>query len=259
MLRSTLAGFCFACVTVAQPAFEVASVKVAVPIEELVSSGMAVHFGMSVDGARVNIGNQTLPQLIEIAYRVKGYQFVPLDWFPGAEFNVLATIPEGVARDQAPEMLQSLLAERFKLKVHHETRDRDVYALTVGKGGFKFKESSATQTSMAPSGVRGPDGSVEFRFTKTKIATMVRFVELCLGTAVVDKTGIEGEYDFSLDAGLRPVVANPTPANGPRETASDPSASIFEGVQRLGLRLERSKAPVDVIVIDHLEKMPSEN
>src|SRR5215471_2487187 len=125
------------------PAFEVASIKPAPPISQLaqqIQSGK-LHVGMSIDGARVDFGFVSLADLIAQAYKIKPYQLTGPDWMRHERFDVLAKLPEGASKDQVPEMLQALLAERFRLAIHRDSKEQPVYALVVGKNGLKMKES----------------------------------------------------------------------------------------------------------------------
>src|SRR5579862_6624980 len=126
-------------------AFEVASIKPAGPLDPTAIAQGKIHIGMKVDGAICDIGSFSLKDLIRTAYEVKDYQITgadslgsPLD---AQRFNIQATMPEGATEKQVPQMLQTLLADRFKLVVHRETRDHQVYALVVAKGGPKMKEA----------------------------------------------------------------------------------------------------------------------
>jgi uncharacterized protein (TIGR03435 family) len=154
-------------------------------------------------------------------------------------------------------MLQKLLADRFQLKIHHESRERPVYALVVDKNGPRMKENNDLKSAPAPM----------IRFTGRGKATaqivsmsyMVQFLTSQVGKLVVDQTGLKSSYDFTLewtpDPGLvtgrvGPPDAPPPPEDGP---------SIFTALrEQLGLRLESTKGPVDFIVIDHAER-PSAN
>src|SRR5215475_5034181 len=127
--------------------FEVASIKRAAPLDPAAIMSGKAHLGTSVDNARVDIGGASLMQLICQAYKIKPNQVTGnppwLNVGPGVDrFDILAKMPEGTTKDQVPEMLQSLLADRFKLSVHRETRDTNVYALIVAKGGPKLEEAS---------------------------------------------------------------------------------------------------------------------
>jgi uncharacterized protein (TIGR03435 family) len=319
------------------PAFEVASIRPAPPITELtaqIRSGKA-HVGMSIDGARADFGFVSLADLIAQAYRIKPYQLTGPDWMKQQRFDVTATIPDGASKDQVPEMLQSLLADRFKLAVRRETKDLPVYALVVGKNGLKMKESPPEEAAVAGSdapapvvpgvaappppgpGRRGafalgtPDGPVTVRqegrgmlitggpegtmrvstgeggnmrmeMSRMPMARLADLLTTFVDRPVVDMTELKGAYQVALELPMQelvnmaramapelagpggPIGRGPNPdggAAGPgASAASDPSGtSIFQAVQQLGLRLEARKAPVETIVVDRLEKTPTEN
>ena len=303
--------------------FEVATVKPAkMPSQTDFMNGKA-HVGMKTDAARVDIGFVSLNDLICAAYKVKAYQVSGPDWMGGMggqRFDVLAKMPEGATKEQVPEMLQALLAERFKLAIHHDTKERSVYALVVGKGGPKLKESPpdppapavAEKPEAAPgdpgaeaapakdaspqvkfqrnsdgsSGtatVHGPDGNAKMSFgpngmhmemekmTMAKLAeTLTPFVD----RPVVDMTELKGNFQVALDLAMEDLknvarkfgaaVPGAAPSSGdagslPSDAVSDPTGSVFTSVMQLGLKLEPRKTPLDLIVIEHIEKMPTEN
>lgn len=118
------------------------------------SSGKPPHIGTKVVGSRVDIGSQSLFELICAAYEIKPYQLSGPDWMLRSRFGIDAKIPEGVSKDMVPAMLQSLLAERFKLTVHRESKDHSAYALLLGRGGLKFKESAPETNPPPPPGGR---------------------------------------------------------------------------------------------------------
>ena len=287
------------------PAFEVASIKPAtLPTGAQVAAGK-LHIGMAIDGARVDIGNLPLVELIRIAYRVKPYQISGPDWMGAVRFDVLAKIPEGASREQVPEMLQAPLAERFRMTVHRENKEHAMYALVVGKNGLKLKESAADADSSVAAGnalVRvspnaegkgvvvtggqtgparmsmGPGGTMHLELAQATAAMLADMLGRFVDRPVVDMTELKGTYQVALDLSMEDLrnaaraagVAVPGLAAGGEPgrlpgaeaapTASDPSGgSIFNAVQQLGLKLEPRKAPIEVIVIDHLEKTPTEN
>ena len=303
-------------------AFEVATIRPAkMPTPADVMSGK-MHVGMKVDLARVDIGFMSLTEMICKAYNIKNYQVSGPDWMGGMggqRFDILAKMPEGATKDQVPEMLQALLADRFKLAMHRESKEHPIYALVVGKGGPKMKEAAAdppvppavAKSDAAPgdpgaepapakdsspqikfkatgegSGtatVRGPDGNAKMTFSTSgmhmefEAMTMDKFAETLtpfLDKPVVDMTELKGNYlvvlDLSMEdlknVGRRFGMAMPGAgaASGdtnalPSDAVSDPAGSVFKSVQALGLKLESRKAPLDQIVIDHIEKMPTEN
>jgi len=126
-------------------AFEVASIKPAAPLDPMAIAQGKVRVGMKVDGAICDIGSFSLRDLIRTAYEVKDYQISGVDSLgapmDAQRFNIQATMPEGATEKQVPQMLQTLLAERFKLVIHRESKDQSVYALVVAKGGAKLKAS----------------------------------------------------------------------------------------------------------------------
>src|ERR1019366_4635921 len=134
------------------PAFEVASIKPSEPITPAMVASGKLHAGMKIDGKRVDIGNFGLMQLICKAYDVKAYQVTGPSWLKtvglaGQRFDIVANLPEGATREQVPQMLQALLAERFKLVIHRESKDQSVYAMVIGKGGLKIEESQPPAAS----------------------------------------------------------------------------------------------------------------
>ena len=124
LLIFAVAGFAWAQAPAAAPlTFEVASIKKpALSIQDQAMQGK-LHVGMKVDGARVDFGSMSLADLITTAYKVKSFQISGPDWLKTERFDIMAKLPEGANKDQVPEMLQALLAERFKLTIHRDTKD----------------------------------------------------------------------------------------------------------------------------------------
>jgi uncharacterized protein (TIGR03435 family) len=290
------------------PAFEVASVKPAAPLDASKVMSGQMHVGMRMDAARVDIGSMSLADLIRVAYRVKPYQVSGPDWMASERFDVLAKLPEGASREQVPEMLQALLAERFKLTVHRESKQDAVYALVVGKSGPKLKESAPdadapaggapiagydanpqvrvsgrgenTQVSISGGQIGtahmsvGPSGTMHLEAPKITMAALADTLSRFFDRPVVDLTELKGNYQVAMDLSMEDLrnaarnfgVMAPGVGGGragvgqPVDAASDPGGlSIFAAVQQLGLKLEPRKTPIDLIVIDHLEKSPTEN
>jgi uncharacterized protein (TIGR03435 family) len=244
--------------------------------------------------------------LIQQAYDVRDYQISGApSWLNSERYDIVAKadVPN-ITRDMAKVLLQSLLAERFNLKIHRETKELPIYALVIGKDGHKLHESETQPTSQAGSqppdpskpvqkgtynvgagGTAGaavsvgPGGKVVDTEAPVKSGSMIRMgrgqlsaqmtpvsaiaamLAQQLGRPVIDKTDIKGNFDFSLQwtpdetqrgPGLggmdRPATDSPLPSD-----TSGPS--IFTAVQeQLGLRLEATKGPVEILVIDHVEK-----
>jgi uncharacterized protein (TIGR03435 family) len=126
--------------------FEVASVRPSAPLDMAkvmadMQAGKMPNVGMHVNGLRAEYNYLTLKELITVAYKVKTYQITGPSWLGDQHFDIVANMPEGASKDDAPKMLQALLEDRFKLKVHRETQEHPVLALVAGKGGPKMKES----------------------------------------------------------------------------------------------------------------------
>ena len=143
------------------PAFEVASVKPAVqpergPIFCLVPCSPGER--LTVTGTRVDIRWMPLRKLIVTAYRVKPYQVAGPDWMQSQRFDIVAKIPAGASPDQVPEMLQALLAERFKLAIHRETKDTPVVALVVGRNGPHLEPAAPDAEALAAKAMAAPGG-----------------------------------------------------------------------------------------------------
>ncbi len=236
-------------------------------------------------GGRVTAEKALLRYIIQNAYRVKPFQLVGgPDWINTAHYDIEARAEGSPSPQQLWVMLQGLLEERFKLKVHRETQQLPVYALVVAKNGLKLrppKEGScvertpgAGQPPMPPapgSGqpVIGPCGTIiagggtaGMRMDGGKIgmSELTRLLSNMLGRPVIDKTGVGGTFDihllFSFDPSLAGLASDP----GRPAFAADPAGpSIFTALQeQLGLKLESTKGPVEVVIVDHVEK-PSAN
>jgi uncharacterized protein (TIGR03435 family) len=272
--------------------FEVASIKPAAPMQ----MGM-MRAGVNADAGMVRYTNLALRDLIRTAYRVKDFQVEGPDWISNARFDITAKLPDGASKDQIPEMLQALLVERFGLQVHRDSKEQAVYALVVGKGGPKLKPAEAeTNDKAGPVKPPAPGGAVQLRdggpaprnammmamgpegahlrapaATLASIADMLsRFTE----RPVLDMTGIQGQYDFDFAfapetmRGLPPMPRGPMGPGGPppgaagkpqADVPAERAGTIFDAVQQYGLKLERRKAPLEMIVVDHIEKTPTEN
>jgi len=292
--------------------FEVASVKVAGPLDPQKMLSGQQRVGMKMDAGRVDIESLALADLINIAFKTKPYQVSGPSWLGGPanamtaqRFDIHATLPAGATTEQVPEMLQSLLAERFKLTFHREQKEQSVFALVVGKNGSKLQASApeapppadapapagsnrpdAVQVSGNPQSgmtVRAgngggamkmsmtPDGIMHLLAEKLTLAQLADSITQFVGRPVVDMTGLTGSYRIALDlsredlmavaraAGVN-VPAGPGAAGAPGGGPADPTGtSVFQSVENLGLKLDSRKSPIDLLVIDRLEKTPTED
>jgi uncharacterized protein (TIGR03435 family) len=223
--------------------FEVASVKRShgggppgdIPRNMDTSPG---HFAMA---------NAPLRHFLIWAYELKDFEISGPDWIKTEErYDIIAKAGGPAPEDQVRQMLQTLLTERFQLKLHRETRELSVYVLAPGKGEPKVKPS----TDESPASLNGNKPTVEFH--KQPISRFTFMLTRRLDRPVLDQTGLKGLYDFSIDlSGLG--------FNG--KEAEDPNApSVFTTVQRdLNLKLESRKEPISILVVDYANKVPIEN
>lgn len=155
------------------------------------------------------------------------------------------------------QMLQALLADRCKLAIHRETKDLVIYTLVIAKNGPKLQDAKPGETSSLGLGENGNSRSITAQ--ARSIADFAQKLSVALGCPVLDKTGLAGEYDFKLDWAPDDIEAKSpstgAPNNPPAASPDSIAASIFAAIQeQLGLKLVAGKAPVEVIVIDHIER-----
>jgi uncharacterized protein (TIGR03435 family) len=289
--------------------FEAASVKPATPPTPD-GRGMIMMQGPSggpgtKDPGRIHYPFMSLKNILMNAYDVKNFQIVGPAWLDTERYDITATIPADTTKEQFRAMLQNLLAERFKMTVHRETKELPMYSLVVAKGGPKMKQAvevpapkdegdAAPPPPPLPMQPKiGADGfpvlpqlagraglfmimmngrarMIGQQQTMQDLAT--RLTNL-MNRTVTDATELKTKYDFTLtyspegmNGPMGPMPPPPPPPGGgggpptAGQPESDPLLDIFGAVQaQLGLKLEPKKGPVELIVIDHVEKTPTEN
>jgi uncharacterized protein (TIGR03435 family) len=238
------------CLAAAQSrlAFEVVSIKPAPqPTPETIRSGEA-RIAYNINAGRVQISGYTPAALLTRAFRVEPPQVDAPDFARGEYFEVQATLPEGATREQVPEMLQTMLIERFKLAYHRETREYQMSVLTVGKSGMKLPRLP-DDTKLSSTSNRLADGSA--RMTQTgKVASLFAVMNSFGGLQMVDETGLDGIYTWVQN------LPPPAPGTSFQDAVQDSFRAMIEAA---GLKLETRKVPKETIVVDHLEKNPTEN
>lgn len=330
------------------PTFEAAVIRSAsLPTPQSFQSGQ-FRIGSTIKGTSLDFEFVTLADLLPYAYRVKSFQIAGPDWMSQLRWNVLARLPEGSAQDQAPEMMQALLADRFKLSFHREKRQQPVYELTAIKSAIKLEAADVSGEAPAdtgavaigfgpagllppgtPPGARGTlpqDGArggrggafnlgngtritqgsncaIRIEFDKLTMQSLADTLTPFLDKPVVDRTELKGAYKVAMDLPIETMMgmmqsqirnsgfSGPGqggergfpggagggrggfggPGGGPLAGCIDPATAfaaggtdasntaIFQAVQKLGLKLQATKAPFDTIVVDRLEKTPTEN
>jgi uncharacterized protein (TIGR03435 family) len=228
----------------AQVSFEVASIRPNM-------SGESGSSSQTQNGRFIG-RNQNLRDLIEHAYDVMDWQITGPAWILSERFDVTAKPPAGVSGDQFEAMMQNLLAGRFKLQLHREQQERAVYALVVAKGGLK--------ATPAP-GEAGAKTNWSRDHIEAQHMSMAHFAERLSRVAdrpVVDATGVAGAFDFELK--WTPDSSRAKPAENSGAQLADLPPSVFTAIEeQLGLKLEPRKAPVEILIVDHAEKVPTEN
>jgi uncharacterized protein (TIGR03435 family) len=219
--------------------FEVVSVKPGDPFDPSSS-------GHTTPG-RMEMRNATLKTLVRSAYQLNEFQLVGgPKWIDSARFHIDAKLPAGAPPGQIPLMMQALLADRFKLEFHRETKILQEYALVVAKGGPNLQAAGEDDKKDPRKGATG-QGPRQIKALGAPVSTLARMLISAVGAPVLDRTGIEGQYNFLLDF---------APLQGAAEDEKLPS--IFAALQKIGLKLEAIKGPVEVLVVDRAE-MPTEN
>lgn len=235
-----VALFLLACTCSAQPSFEVASIKP----NHSGSRGSDNDWG---DG-RISSINVPLRRLIAVAFEIREDQISGPDWLANERFDIQAKASSPVGDPEIKRMLQSLLKERFHLAEHRATRLEKVYALVQAKNGSKLKAETPTGSSTT-NGTRGA-----LKATTVSMTQFANRLSRMLELPVVDETEMPGVYSFKL---TWDPAANTLQAEAPSDA---PGPSIFEAIQQqLGLKLEAKRAPVEIMMIDHVDRVPSEN
>jgi uncharacterized protein (TIGR03435 family) len=266
--------------TPAKPQFEVASVKPSANegppmpmMREMMRNRRTPGLIPIKDPGRIRLDNWTLIDMIAAAYRVRASQVSGPSWLDGQGFDIDARLPEGTQKEQLNEMLQSLLEERFGLKVHRDPQTKSGFALVVGKNGPKLQPAEPPSTpaqGLTPEEQRAKlqqqtrdnlkafqqrmqenrengtplEGLRSASWSSTTIeglaSALVQFTE----APVIDETGLEGKYSISIETWKNPDV---------------PGGTIFDAVEMLGLKLEARRIAVSTIVVDSVSKMPTAN
>jgi uncharacterized protein (TIGR03435 family) len=222
------------------PSFEVASVKIAASREN------SIEFGpnsLTMRGVRLNA-------VIAWAFDIREYQVAGPGWVPESVFDIVAKSAGPASEAQLRQMLQSLLADRFQLTYHRETREIPALILVVSPKGLKITPADK------PGNPAFRTGKLMLAGDGATIDDLARFLAHELHEAVIDRTGLTGLFHYALDINAY-VTEEMRKSDGPPMEAN---AIITAALQeQLGLKVEARKAPVPMVVIDRLEKSPSEN
>jgi uncharacterized protein (TIGR03435 family) len=256
--------------------FEVASVRrVEIPRNDRGVPVFAPTGGVGTsDPGRIAYHGTWLKDLIAAAFDVRQDQISGPSWLDTERYDIVATIPMGATKDQFNLMLRNLLIERFRLRSHMDLKVRPIYELRVRKNGPKFKETERrADDATVPPGVFGaPDAdgcpTVPPNYQGTigrpgpaglcwtaqdvPIAVLVGLIDRPAGRPVMDETGLTGRYDFKIY--FEPINRATAPG-----AASDAAPSVFTAVEKLGLKLESATRSFPQLIIDSMEREPTEN
>jgi len=284
----------FAQSPVVAPRFEVASLRpetdddIEIQRQAARSGAGAQAGGLVVSGARFDYTGPTLKALIATAFRIAPRRIAGSDWMDKA-YIIHAVMPEGATKEQIPEMLRALLEERFHLTAHRLATEQKGYALVAGKTGLKLNQpreidrsvctnwrnadspgaqscldrtngsdgivtlSISTDSEWGPHSVRTTKSAAREEFFSATMPQLAQALSTHLSNRgpgpdipVVDRTGISGERDIVLE-----MERSPDP-----EFAAEAYSAALE---KIGLRMEKAMAPVEMLIIDHLDKLPAEN
>ena len=236
---------------------------------------------------QITYTSATLQSVLLRAYDVQPYQLNGPDWLSSLRYDIVAKIPPGSTKEQLCKMLQNLLAERFHLALHHETKELAGYGLIVGRNGSKLKQTSEKDADAPPADLSSPPktdpngfpilerpGIVFMEAVRDKavvtcltakaqpVSALADMLSRAFRIPILDKTGLTGKFDFTMFYAPQAPGALPPPPtlDAPAVAADEGAPNLIDAVQlQLGLKLNAAKMPVDVLVIDRVDPAPMGN
>ena len=247
-MRIVVLAFACAAVAIGQtpaPVFDVASIKVSAGRGG--RGGPLLGDNIHTSPGSVTMEHVTLKECIQWAYRVFEYQVSGPGSIDSEHYDIAAKAAGAVDESELRVMLQALLADRFQLSFHRQTKEMQALVLSVGKNGPKFHESQTEgESAIVPD-----EKTMSIAIRAVPVSQLVNPLTRIFQLPVVDKTGLTGRYDVSLNIGKF------LPQNGEK---MDPLSMIQTGLQEeLGLKLEPKKLALDLLIIDHAAKAPTGN
>ena len=262
--------------------FEVASVRLTPPTGE-----HGINLSLRLEPSLVHIAAFPLRDVVALAYRVEPRHVIGPEWMQSTQVNISARLPDGTTVQQAPEMLQALLADRFGLVVRREKREADVYALVVGKPPLRLERKSEPVASPGdaltwalsggPWGVSNDRGngssysfiSGKFEGKKLTVAAFAAEFSRYSPKSIVDMTQLSGVFDISFSVSSEEYMqllvraaynsGMAIPSQMLLQMDTDGSGALDHAVEQMGLKLESQRLPMDVVVIDAVQREPTEN
>jgi uncharacterized protein (TIGR03435 family) len=289
-MRAVSLIFLFCAAAGAQPAtpsatFEAASVKPAPAPTAAIRNHINTGGPGTADPGRVDWWSVSMVGFLMEAYDMKPFQISAPDWVTTTKFQLTATVPKGATKEQYRLMLRNLLTERFQMKAHMEKQESDVYVLVIGKNGPKLTEATENPAAVevgppatANDLQRDSDGfalypwlhdvmlggqihgRTRWRGNHATMEQLIARIRFMFNLPLRDETGLKGKYDFVLTYAPSPVAS---PSNSSTANVPDPDVpaapDIIGAMAQIGLKLELKKELIDRLVIDHLDKLPTEN
>jgi len=238
--------------TPAAPAFDVASVRVSQIGRAGGEGSRRQSIQFSPDS--LTMRNASFRACIAWAYHVFEFQIQGPDWLGNERYDIAAKSAGEVPEDQLRVMLQGLLADRFKLSLHRLTKEQPAYVLLIAKGGPKFKESVTDgEASVDPKPTR-----MAVVVQRTPVSQLIEGLSNIMRSPIVDETGLKGKYDVTIN--VAKYIPQMEESRGAGGAPLDPIPILMTGLQEeLGLKLESRKMPIDLLIVDRAEKVPTEN
>ena len=256
----------------ARQAFEVASIRPATPLGPQGLRADRTGGPGTADPGMYSCRNCPVSWVLSEAFDVQPFEFTGPGWLQAERFDFMAKVPPGTSKDAFRAMLQSLLVDRFQMTTHREKKPMTVYELTVARNGPKFHEGAPPEslTETGPPGEPKLDrdgfpilnsrmsmaavpGHARIRSTNQPISWFVRMLSGQLQSPVLDATALSGKYDFQVSWEYDDDVRTPDAPNPYR-------SSLIQAVQsQLGLKLEQKKGEAEVLIVDRIQKTPTEN
>ena len=245
MLRAVLPGLLVTLATLFQQttaSFDAASIHPSLPDQ---------NQKIEATPGSLVIRNTRLLDAISWAYNIQSYQLTGPAWLNDVRFDISARAATPAPQNELRLMLQSLLAERFKLVVHRDSKEMSVFLLSISKSGHKLKENNS---GAEPSFRTGP---LNLKGEGASVGQLTDFLGREMRTPILDRTGLTGRYDYFLDINSYITPEIRQTRNGPPLEAPAIISSALQ--EQLGLKLDSSKAPISMLVVDGIEKEPTEN
>jgi uncharacterized protein (TIGR03435 family) len=254
VLGTTTLSILTACAAFGQPAepapaFEVASVKASGG--EGTGSGRGGRESVTPSPAGITMMNVHLKSVIQWAYHLQAIQVSGPAWLDDNRYDIVAKAAGEVPPERQRVMMQALLAQRFRMTVRRESKEMPAYVFTVAKGGHKLRPSESEGDMEVKPSAKTRMGA---EFSRVTLAQLAEMASSPLQGVVVDQTGLKGSYDFTLD--MSPFMGGDFKPTGIEDVIT---MIIQAAKEQLGIIIEQKKVPAELLIVDHVEKVPVEN